>query len=300
MLKIPTKIHAAGDIATGALLLAAPKVLPMRDRRAQALAGAAGAGTLVLSAFTDYELGVRRRLPVPVHLLVDALTGGLLIAAGLGLRTQRGTKLGDWLPPALVGAGEIAAAGLTERPPARRSAPGAVAAPPADVAAAAVPLAPAPVDAPGPSVTPPAQPESDVERAERIDAQMAGAGSPQTGDTLVAQQEAAAAAEAAAIGGAVPQDVDDPALQPVYQAGGGEQEGWEAAEADLVENATHGDGHGHPERDALPPEAESDRATAAYGETDRLPSTEVVTDPETSGEEPEAGRGRAVDLTADR
>jgi hypothetical protein len=120
MPKIPTTLHAAGDYANGALLLAAPRLLPIRDRRAQALAIGAGAKILTISAFTDYELGIRRRIPMPVHLLVDAVAGGLMIAAGLGLRGQRGTKLPDWLPFVLVGAGEIAAAGLTERAPKRR------------------------------------------------------------------------------------------------------------------------------------------------------------------------------------
>jgi hypothetical protein len=60
----------------------------------------------------------------------------------------------------------------------------------------------------------------------------------------------------------------------VYEAGGGEEEGWEQAEADLIENATHSDGHGEPERDAFSPELESDRSTAAYGEADAIPSTE--------------------------
>jgi len=108
-------------------------------------------------------------------------------------------------------------------------------------------------------------------------------------DTLVAQQESAAAAEAASIGGLAPADSGDPALDPVYQAGGGEQEGWEAAEAELIENATHGEGHGDPEGDAFTPEAESDRASAVYGEGDRLPSTETVEDPSTGGNDPASG-----------
>jgi hypothetical protein len=128
-----------------------------------------------------------------------------------------------------------------------------------------------------------------------VDAALPDGGATATGDTLVAQQEAAAAAEAASIGGVAPQDASDPAMEPVYQAGGGEQEGFEAAEADLVENATHGDGYGEPERDALTPELESDRSTAVYGETDRIPSTEVVEDPTAGPADPGAGPGLAAD-----
>lgn len=131
-----------------------------------------------------------------------------------------------------------------------------------------VPVAPAPVETPGPSVTPPREPESDVERAERVDAGLGETS--RTGDELVAAQEAAAAAEAAAIGGPHISETGDPAMDPVYEAGGGEQEGFEAAERDLTENASHDDGHGHPERDAISPEAEADRSTAVYGEPDQI------------------------------
>jgi hypothetical protein len=141
-------------------------------------------------------------------------------------------------------------------------------------------------------VTPPAQPESDVERAQRIDA---GLPAQAAGDQFVAQQEAAAAAEAAAIGGGSISETGDPAMDPVYEAGGGEQDGWEAAEADLIENATHGDGGGNPERDALTPEIESDRSTAVYSEADDIPATEVVEDPRTSEDDPGQGPGLAAE-----
>ena len=36
-------------------------------------------------------------------------------------------------------------------------------------------------------------------------------------------------------------DPDDPAMQPVYEAGGGEAEGFEMAEEQLIEHASHGD-----------------------------------------------------------
>lgn len=87
------------------------------------------------------------------------------------------------------------------------------------------------------------------------------------------REEWEAAREAAAIGGPIP-DIGgaddseplDPALIPVYEAGGGEEEGFELAEHDLVRNASHDDGAGFPERDAFTPETESDRSTAEYGE----------------------------------
>ena len=95
---------------------------------------------------------------------------------------------------------------------------------------------------------------------------------------LATREERAAAAEAADIGGRVRDPVGgvsgdddgDEALRPVYEAGGGEQDGFELAERDLIRNASHDDGTGYPERDAFTPEREADRAPTAYGDADEL------------------------------
>ena len=97
-------------------------------------------------------------------------------------------------------------------------------------------------------------------------------------DPLVATEEAAAAAEAARIGGVVPRVVDDPSLEPLYEAGQGEEDGWELAETELIENASHGDGHAEPGLDAFSPEREADRSAAVYGEADAIRSTETDED----------------------
>ena len=95
-------------------------------------------------------------------------------------------------------------------------------------------------------------------------------------DDLVREEEAAAASDAARIGGRAGDEDDfSPAMRPVYEAGGGEAEGFEQAEADLIDNAQHGDGRGDPLGDAFTPEAESDRAGATYGEADEVEVTEV-------------------------
>jgi hypothetical protein len=116
-------------------------------------------------------------------------------------------------------------------------------------------------------------------------------------EQLVAEEESAAAAEAREIGGLVPHDSADPAMEPVYEAGGGFEDGWEATERDLIENATHGDGRGNPLRDALTPEVETDRSTAVYGEADRTTSTEVRHDPDEDGDDPMEGD---PNISADR
>jgi hypothetical protein len=80
----------------------------------------------------------------------------------------------------------------------------------------------------------------------------------------------AAAAEAARIGGRPEEDDLDPAERPLVEAGGGEAEGFEQAEADLIENAEHGEG-GH---DRGVPEPEADRAGAVWGDADNLERTD--------------------------
>ena len=51
----------------------------------------------------------------------------------------------------------------------------------------------------------------------------------------------AAAEEAAAIGGVAGDEGLDPAQRPVVEGGEGEAEGFELAEEDLIEHASHGD-----------------------------------------------------------
>jgi hypothetical protein len=92
---------------------------------------------------------------------------------------------------------------------------------------------------------------------------------------LVTREEREAAAEARAIGGVAPdiggvdpsEEVDE-ALRPVYEAGGGEEDGFELAERDLIRNASHDDGTAYPERDAFTPEREADLASIEYAEAD--------------------------------
>jgi hypothetical protein len=61
---------------------------------------------------------------------------------------------------------------------------------------------------------------------------------------------------------------NDPAFQPVDEAGGGEQEGFEQAEDQLRENAEHGEHDAALDR-GLTPERESDLSGAEYGEADQ-------------------------------
>lgn len=83
-------------------------------------------------------------------------------------------------------------------------------------------------------------------------------------------QERLAAQEAGEIGGPNPNPDVPPEDRPVAEGGGGVAEGFERSEADLIENASHGDQHGEPISDAFTGEQESDRSGAEYGDADSV------------------------------
>jgi hypothetical protein len=89
------------------------------------------------------------------------------------------------------------------------------------------------------------------------------------------EQEDAAAAEAARIGGSPtseppPVDADerDPAEQAVREGGGGEAEGFEEAERALIEHASHGDEHAARRVLQDAPDEVDDPRAASGGEPD--------------------------------
>jgi hypothetical protein len=122
-------------------------------------------------------------------------------------------------------------------------------------------------------------------------------------DPLADEEAAAAAAEAGRIGGEPTRELapdlpHDPAMDPVYEGGGGESEGFELAEEELRENAEQGPAV--PGVGVKAVRAEVDRETeepdpATYGEPDEEDVTEVVRDPEAGPDDPGAGPGLAAD-----
>jgi len=84
-------------------------------------------------------------------------------------------------------------------------------------------------------------------------------------EARIAEEEEKAAKEAAEIGGRAPKESEDPARQPLIEAGQGEAEGFELAEQQLEDNATHGNQRGFPQRDVPVPE---ERGEVEYGEAD--------------------------------
>ena len=70
---------------------------------------------------------------------------------------------------------------------------------------------------------------------------------------------------------------NDPAWQPVDEAGGGEQEGFEQSEEMLRENAEHGEHT--PALDGFPEEREQDLAGGEHGDADEIvKGSEVVSE----------------------
>jgi hypothetical protein len=87
-------------------------------------------------------------------------------------------------------------------------------------------------------------------------------------ERFVHHEEEEAAQEAAEIGGERPEYEGDEAERAVEEGGGGEAEGFEIAEEELIDAASHGENRHNPAEDAFTPEVESDESTAEYGEPD--------------------------------
>jgi hypothetical protein len=93
---------------------------------------------------------------------------------------------------------------------------------------------------------------------------------------LIEEEEAAAAAEAARIGGRSGMEGMDEAERASAEHGGGQAEGFEESERLLQSQAEHGEPTINPLRDLSAPEAEADPGT--YGEADGVESTETDED----------------------
>jgi hypothetical protein len=82
MRSIPTRVHGVLDYVTAGVLIAAPSMLGFRKHGMQTwLPMALGIGTIGYSVLTDYELGLFKIIPMPMHLALDAANGALLAAS---------------------------------------------------------------------------------------------------------------------------------------------------------------------------------------------------------------------------
>ena len=115
---IPTRIHGMLDYASGLLLLLAPYIFNFADgTAAQYVPQAIGAGVLLMSLVTDYELSLAKLVPMPAHLAVD-VAGGVLLAASPWLF---GFADRVYWPHLVLGLAEIGAGLMTRTTPDTRT-----------------------------------------------------------------------------------------------------------------------------------------------------------------------------------
>jgi hypothetical protein len=77
---IPTRLHGVIDYLAGILFIVLPKLLDW-NQTANYLLSIMGVSVIVYSLITRYELGAIKWMPMRVHLILDILSGLLLIAA---------------------------------------------------------------------------------------------------------------------------------------------------------------------------------------------------------------------------
>jgi hypothetical protein len=104
---IPTSVHGMIDYAAGGTLYAIPALLKLSDVQTSARAmRLASGGAIASSLMTDYELGVAKVVPMPVHLTLDVVSGTLIAASPwLFGFVKNGSRY--CLPHALMGATEV-------------------------------------------------------------------------------------------------------------------------------------------------------------------------------------------------
>lgn len=107
---IPTRVHGMLDYGLGLLLIAAPWLLGFANGGAdQWVPVILGAGVILYSLVTDYELSVVDALPMTAHLALDAI-GGAFLAVSPWLFGFADTV---WVPHVIFGLLEIGVAAMT-------------------------------------------------------------------------------------------------------------------------------------------------------------------------------------------
>ena len=105
---IPTAVHGMIDYAASTALYATPALLGLNDvpPSARTLRLASG-GAVASSLLTDYEFGIVKLIPMPVHLTLDVMSGALIAASPwlFGFARDNGPRY--WLPHALMGTTEV-------------------------------------------------------------------------------------------------------------------------------------------------------------------------------------------------
>lgn len=111
---IPTRTHGMLDYLVGAILIIAPWLLGFADGGPeQWVPVILGAGAILYSLMTNYELGVVKAIPMPVHLMLD-IGSGIVLAASPWLF---GFADEIWWPHVVFGLVEIGAGLMTKTVP---------------------------------------------------------------------------------------------------------------------------------------------------------------------------------------
>lgn len=111
---ISTKTHGYLDYTVGILLIAAPWIFGFFRGGAESWVPIIlGAGAILYSLITDYEMGVAKIIPMPTHLIIDVISGMFLAISPWLL----GFSEHVFLPHLLVGLAEIGAGLMTNANP---------------------------------------------------------------------------------------------------------------------------------------------------------------------------------------
>jgi len=114
---IPTRIHGAMDQVVGPALVLAPTLLKLGRTSPEGItARAVGGAESIYSNLTDYELSVKKIVPMKYHLALDAVGGATLaLVPQLTGARRRGKK--HWLPHLAIGVMEVGMAAMTKTEP---------------------------------------------------------------------------------------------------------------------------------------------------------------------------------------
>ncbi len=108
---IPTRVHGVLDYVVGAMIIAAPWLFGFSHvEAAKWTTLSAGSSALLYSLCTNYEMGAFKLLSMNAHLVIDILSGLLLMASPwlFGFADEM------WLPHVLIGAVEVITALMTD------------------------------------------------------------------------------------------------------------------------------------------------------------------------------------------
>jgi hypothetical protein len=110
---ISTKVHGVLDYLTAVALIILPRIFGFSDN-VTSLMTVAGAGLVLISLLTRYELGPIKLIPMTGHLGLDFVMGVLLFAAPFFLLTA---TIEETIVMVVIGIMEIALALMTHTSP---------------------------------------------------------------------------------------------------------------------------------------------------------------------------------------